>query len=1078
MKYFFLILFPVSSIYVHMLSLFTLNSLWFVPNTIVFALDNGSDHLALLKFKESISIDSNGILLSWNSSAHFCNWHGITCNLMLQRVTKLNLQGYMLSGSISPHICNLSYLRNFNLADNNFYGKIPQEMGRLSQLQQLSFANNSLSGEIPTNLTGCNNLKSLLLYGNILVGKIPIEIGSFRKLQLLGLFLNQLTGRIPSFIGNLSSLTHLSVGSNKLEGDIPQEICRLKSLTFLVLGGNKFGTLPSCLYNMSSLTLIAAPQIQFNGSLPPNMFHTLRNLQELDIGDNQISGSIPPSIINASTLSILDISQNYFTGQVPSLEMLQVLKYLSLSNNSLGDNSTNHLGFLKSLTNCSELQMLDISYNNFHGQLPNSIGNLSTKLSQLYLGGNQISGEIPTGIGNLIGLTLLSMRDNRIVGIIPTTFGKFQKMQLLDLSENMLSGEIGVHIGNLSQLFHLSMAKNMLEGNIPPSIEKCLKIQYLNLAQNNLTGTIPLGVFNLSSLTNLLTLSRNSLSGSIPKEVGNLKNINFVDVSENHLSSHIPETIGECTMLEYLYLQGNSLQGTIPSSFASLKSLQRLDLSRNHLSGSIPIALQNISFLKYFNVSFNMLDGEVPTKGVFQNASELGVIGNSKLCGGISELHLPPCPVKGKKHAKHHKFMLIAVIVIVVVFLLILSIILTIHWMRKRSKKPSLDSPIVDQLAKVSYQSLHNGTNGFSITNLIGSGNFSSVYKGILEFEDKVVAIKVLNLKKKGAHKSFVAECNALKSIKHRNLVQILTCCSGIDYKGQEFKALIFEYMKNGSLEQWLHPRTLNVEHPGTLNLDQRLNIMIDVASALHYLHHECEQPIIHCDLKPSNILLDDNMIAHVSDFGIAKLLSSINGTTSKQTSTIGIRGTVGYVPPEYGIGSDVSTNGDMYSFGILMLEMLTGRRPTDELFENGQNLHHFVENSFPCNLLQILDPSLVPKRDEATTEEDYQNLTSMVEKCLVSLFKIGLACLVELPNERMNMVDVTRELSKIKKTFLIEIGDLQFHNRRLHQIGCSVNARARILSAKTKVLEAKESASALKSAACMGYCPTKLQAQ
>ncbi|KAL3000177.1 hypothetical protein AAZX31_09G198800 [Glycine max] len=1007
------------SVYVHLFCLFMLNSLCFIPNMTTFASRNEIDHLALLKFKESISTDPYGIFLSWNTSNHFCNWPGITCNPKLQRVTQLNLTGYKLEGSISPHVGNLSYMIKLNLATNSFHGKIPQELGRLSHLQQLSVANNLLAGEIPTNLTGCTDLKILYLHRNNLIGKIPIQIGSLQKLEQLSTSRNKLTGGIPSFTGNLSSLTLLDIGNNNLEGDIPQEICLLKSLTFLALGQNNLtGTLPPCLYNMSSLTMISATENQLNGSLPPNMFHTLSNLQEFYIAVNKISGPIPPSITNASIFFLaLEASRNNLTGQIPSLGKLQYLDILSLSWNNLGDNSTNDLDFLKSLTNCSNLHMISISYNNFGGHLPNSLGNLSSQLSLLYLGGNQISGEIPAAIGNLIGLTLLTMENNSISGNIPTSFGKFQKMQKINLAGNKLSGEIRAYIGNLSQLFHLELNENVLEGNIPPSLGNCQKLQYLDLSHNNLTGTIPSEVFMLSSLTKLLNLSQNSLSGSIPDKVGNLKNLDLLDMSENRLSSEIPGTIGECIMLEYLYLQGNSLQGIIPSSLASLKGLQRLDLSRNNLSGSIPNVLQKITILKYFNVSFNKLDGEVPTEGFFQNASALVLNGNSKLCGGISKLHLPPCPLKGKKLARHQKFRLIAAIISVVVFLLMLSFILTIYWMRKRSNKPSLESPTIDhQLAQVSYQSLHNGTDGFSSTNLIGSGSFSSVYKGTLEFKDKVVAIKVLNLEKKGAHKSFITECNALKNIKHRNLVQILTCCSSSDYKGQEFKALIFEYMRNGSLEQWLHPSTLNAEQPRTLNLDQRLNIMIDIASAIHYLHHECEQSIVHCDLKPSNVLLDDDMVAHVSDFGIARLLSTINETTSKQTSTIGIKGTLGYAPPEYGMTSEVSTYGDVYSFGILMLEMLTGRRPTDEIFEDGQNLRNFVAISFPDNISQILDPQLIPSDEATTLKENHHNLNPSVEMCLVSLFRIGLACSMESQKERKTMNDVIMELNRIRE--------------------------------------------------------------
>ncbi|CAJ2646903.1 unnamed protein product [Trifolium pratense] len=838
-------------------------------------------------------------------------------------------------------------------------------------------------------------------------------------LRTLQISTNNLTGRIPSFIGNLSSLTYLSMAINHLEGNIPQEMCSLKNLTFMQLGENRLNvTFPSCLYNMSSLTTIAVALNDFNGPLPPNMFNTLSNLQQLYIGGNQLSGKIPISIANASVLQILELSVNNLVGQVPSLGKLHDLQQLNLELNNLGDNSTKDLEFLKSLTNCTKLQIISIDRNNFGGNLPNFIGNISTQLSQLYLGGNQIFGKIPAELGNLIRLIVLGLDNSHFEGVIPTTFGKFERMQKLLLHGNKLSGDIPSSIGNLSQLYLLRTRDNRLEGNIPLSLINCQKLQTLDLSQNFLRGTIPIEVFSLSTLS--LNLSKNSLSGILPREVGKLKSIIKLDVSENHLSGDIPRTIGECIVLEYLCLQGNSFNGTIPTSLASLKDLQYLDMSRNRLSGPIPNVLQNISVLEYLNVSFNVLEGEVPTKGVFGNVGELVVTGNNNLCGGISELHLQPCSVKGIKPAKHHKTRLIGVIICVVSILLMATIILTIYCMKKRNKKQNSHSPTTDTLAKVSYQDLHNGTDGFSASNLVGSGSFGTVYKGNLTSEDKVVAIKVLNLQKKGAHKSFIAECNALKNMRHRNLVKILTCCSSIDYKGQEFKALVFEYMSNGSLEQWLHAGIVNAGNKRMLDIEQRLNIAIDIASVLHYLHLECEQLVIHCDLKPSNVLLDDDMVARVSDFGIARLVSVINDTSHQETSTIGIKGTIGYAPPEYGMGSEISTYGDMYSFGVLMLEMLTGRRPTNEMFEDSQNLHMFVENSFPNNLIQILDPRLLPRNEEATIEDgNIGSFTPIVEKCLVSLFRIGLACSMESPKERMNIVDVTRELSVIKKAFI-----------------------------------------------------------
>ncbi|XP_058779341.1 probable LRR receptor-like serine/threonine-protein kinase At3g47570 [Vicia villosa] len=1007
--------------YLHLLFLFTLNVMWVGPNQIVaVTLGNQTDHLALLKFKESISSYPYGTLESWNTSIHFCKWHGITCSPMHQRVIDLNLEGNQLHGSLSPYVGNLSFLISLNLNNNSFFGEIPQELGQLLQLQQLRLSHNSFAGEIPTNLTYCSNLKGLILVGNNLIGKIPIEIGSLKKLQAFNLLKNNLTGGIPSFIGNLSRLNFLVFDYNNLEGHIPQEVCRLTNVSILSWGRNNLsGMIPPCVYNISSLTMLLTALNNIHGSLPPNMFHTLPNLQHFQIGGNQISGTIPTSIINSSSIVKIDMSRNFFVGQVPNLDRLKDLIYLNLEFNNLGGNSTNDLYFFKSLTNCSKLSLVSISDNSFGGTLPNAIGNLSTELNMLHLGFNEISGKIPAELGNLVGLIALPMSFNHFEGIIPTTFGKFQKMQQLQMGGNKLIGNIPPFIGNLSQLYYLDLQLNMFDGNIPPSIVNCQQLQYLDFSQNKLIGTIPLEVFKLSSLSILLNLSHNFLSGILPREVGMLKNIGSLDVSGNHLSGDIPTTIGECTSLEYILLQANFFNGTIPSTLASLKGLRYLDLSRNHLTGSIPDIMQNISVLEHINVSFNMLEGEVPIDGVFRNASQIAIFGNNKLCGGILQLHLQPCPIKGRRQENHHKFKLIVLIVSGVCFILILSFAITIYLMKKRNKKQSSDSASIDQLAKVSYQDLHRGTNGFSNENLIGSGSFGSVYKGNLVSEDSVVAVKVLNLQKKGAHKSFIVECNALKNIRHRNVVKILTCCVSTDYKGQEFRALVFDYMKNGSLEQWLHPEILNVEHPPKLNLGHRLIIIIDVASALQYLHQECEQVVIHSDLKPSNVLLDDDMVAHVSDFGIARLVSAIDATSPKNTSTVGIKGTVGYTPPEYGMGSKVSTCGDMYSFGILLLEVLTGRRPTDETFENGQNLHNFVARSFPDNLIEILDPCLVPSYGEVEIEDGYhQNLAPNVEEGLVSLFRIGLTCSMESPKERMNIVVVTRELSIIKKTF------------------------------------------------------------
>ncbi|KAJ1259837.1 hypothetical protein BS78_10G186600 [Paspalum vaginatum] len=318
------------------------------------------------------------------------------------------------------------------------------------------------------------------------------------------------------------------------------------------------------------------------------------------------------------------------------------------------------------------------------------------------------------------------------------------------------------------------------------------------------------------------------------------------------------------------------------------------------------------------------------------------------------------------------------------------------------------------------FEDLVKATNGFSLTNLVGSGKYGSVYKGRFEHEEYIVAVKVFKLDQLGAPRSFLTECEALRNTRHRNLVRVITSCSTFDASGLQFKALILEYMPNGSLESWLYPK---LEHGlrSPLSLGSRITIAIDIASALDYLHNHCVPPMVHCDLKPSNILLDDVMGARLADFGLAKFIhSTSNACHDSSTSLLGPRGSIGYIAPEYGLGSKLSTEGDVYSYGIIILEMMTGRRPMDEMFTNGLNIHNFVEKAFSHNTSELLDDCIASSfEDGEVGNNDLTNhALAGAKDCIMQLVKLGLSCSVETPKDRPTMQDVYAEVLTIKEAF------------------------------------------------------------
>ncbi|XP_059639149.1 LRR receptor-like serine/threonine-protein kinase EFR [Cornus florida] len=369
-----------------------------------FGFANETDNQALLAIKNQIAEDPFQVF-SWNDSIQFCNWKGVTCSRQHhQRVTVLNLSSLELVGSLSPHIGNLTFLREIYLENNNLHDTIPQEIGRLFRLQNISLGNNFFQGEFPINLTRCLGLRVINLAWNNLVGRIPIELGSFTNLLLLDLTKNHFIGNIPPSLGNLSSLRVLLLDYNNLEGSIPFELGKLSNLVF---------------------------SIEFQQFVRNDSYPALQYLVHLFLCS---SGSVPMNLG-----SLLD------------------LKWLNINNNRFGNEKANTLSFLDSLTNCTNLGFLDLGGNYFGGVLPNSIANLSTNLTILQISQNYLSGSIPRGIENLVNLKLLALDGNMFTGSIPESIGKLSELEQLFISANNISGKIPSSIGNMSRLSILGL---------------------------------------------------------------------------------------------------------------------------------------------------------------------------------------------------------------------------------------------------------------------------------------------------------------------------------------------------------------------------------------------------------------------------------------------------------------------------------------------------------------------------------------------------------------------------------------------------------------------------------------------
>lgn len=952
--------------------------LFFIISHVNSQQNSDQEKAILLKLKQQWSSSPN--VTTWVASSDHCSWPGIICTQKtvtgiqiyygniskpipqficdLKNIKFLDLNHNFLPGNF-PDIYNCSNLEFLDLSYNYMNGTLPDEINRLSvNLKYLNLTANNFIGDIPKGIGGLNQLKVLELAGNLFNGSFPEEIGDLLNLEILVLSLNGFAPQaIPSRFTKLTKLRNFWMTEANLIGDIPEDIGNMKSLEYLDLSINRL-----------------------SGSIPNGLFQ-LKNLSTVFLYNNRLVGNIPQSVLSLN-LDGVDLCNNTLIGKIPE-----------------------DFGKLTKLT------LLSLFYNQLSGEIPLSIGKLPS-LGTVKLFGNKLSGEIPPDFGRFSKLEDFQVSENQLVGKLPEGICNNKVLSKMIAFGNKLTGELPVSLGSCDSLMSLRVENNRLSGEIPDGLWTAKKLATLLVNDNLFTGQLP---HRVTSNLSLVDISNNKFSGELPTGMGTWSSLTVFRASNNLLSGQIPQELTVHPELTKLFLDGNQLSGKLPSNISSWKSLVTLDSSRNQLSGPIPAALGLLPSLIDLDLSSNQLSGGIPTElgnlkltslnlssnhlsGRIPSQLENAAFGrsflnNPGLCASNPSVGLASC--KGGKKSDKFPVGHVAALASVAAITLLVAVLCCLFVLRSHRKRKQ---ELVSTWKQTSFHKLDftesDIISNLTENNIIGSGGSGQVYLVPLSRSGNYVAVKRIWSNQRLDHKhekEFLSEVQILGTIRHSNIVKLLCCIFS-----EESKLLVYEYMENRSLDIWLHSKKRLNSVSGSaphlvLEWPKRLQIAIGAARGLCYMHHDCSPPIIHRDVKLSNILLDTQFNAKIADFGLARMLHKPGDNTVTT-----VAGSFGYIAPEYARKTRVTEKIDVYSFGVILLELVTGKEANlgDEDSCLADWAWRHLQKGKP--MADALD-------------EDIKETRYLQEIFIV--FKLGIFCTSTFPSSRPTMKEVLQVL-------------------------------------------------------------------